>query len=224
MLEPPPAHAVRVEHGGLRVAATAALVASRHPHRADGVAPGGAVPRRCLARGHRSDRSRIAGWRASRIDRFARLRRDEPLYWQEEQDGRGFWSFTRYDDIVAASKDYGSYSSETGGTSLQDLSPEELELRKSMIDTDPPRHTRLRAIVNQGFTPRVVNAYEERIRGLAREILVRAFAQEAADWVSEVRRSSRCGCFSEIAGLPVEDRRLPIDLGDKLLGNTGLGS
>jgi cytochrome P450/nitrite reductase/ring-hydroxylating ferredoxin subunit len=153
-------------------------------------------------------------------DWFELLRRDEPLHWQDEDEGAGFWSFTRYDDIVAVSKDYGSYSSETGGTSLQDLSPEELEARKSMIDTDPPRHTRLRAIVNQGFTPRVLNAYEERIRGLAREILARAVGRGEFDWVADVASELPMWVFSEIMGLPVEDRRLLIDLGDKLLGNT----
>jgi cytochrome P450/nitrite reductase/ring-hydroxylating ferredoxin subunit len=153
-------------------------------------------------------------------DWFALLRRDAPLHWQDEREGRGFWSFTRYEDIVAVSKDYQAYSSETGGTSLQDLTPEELELRKSMIDTDPPRHTRLRAIVNQGFTPRVVNAYEERIRGLAREILERALANAEFDWVADVASEIPMWVFSEIMGLPVEDRRLLIDLGDKLLGNT----
>jgi cytochrome P450/nitrite reductase/ring-hydroxylating ferredoxin subunit len=151
---------------------------------------------------------------------FDLLRRFAPLHRQEERDGRGFWSLTRYDDIVAVSKDYATYSSELGGTSLQDLTPEEVELRKSMIDTDPPRHTRLRAIVNQGFTPRVVNAYEARIRGLAREILGRAFENDAFDWVEDVASEIPMWVFSEIMGLPVEDRRLLIDLGDRLLGNT----
>jgi cytochrome P450/nitrite reductase/ring-hydroxylating ferredoxin subunit len=151
---------------------------------------------------------------------FALLRREAPLHWQDEPRGRGFWSFTRYDDIVAMSKDYETYSSELGGTSLQDLTPEEVELRKSMIDTDPPAHTRLRAIVNKGFTPRVVNAYEERIRGLSRGILAQAFEREAFDWVADVASEIPMWVFSEIMGLPVEDRRLLIDLGDKILGNT----
>src|SRR3954451_9886974 len=89
------------------------------------------------------------------------LRREAPLFWQPEADGRGYWVFTRYDDIVQVSKDWESYSSELGGTSLEDLTPEEVEARKSMLDTDPPAHTRLRALVNKGFTPRVVNTYEE---------------------------------------------------------------
>ncbi len=151
---------------------------------------------------------------------LALLRREAPLHWQEERDGRGFWAFTRYDDIVAVSKDFETFSSETGGTSLEDLTPEEVEARKSMLDTDPPAHTRLRALVNQGFTPRVVNTYEDRIRGIARGILEQAFRRDAFDWVEAVASEIPMWVFSEIMGLPVEDRRLLIELGDKLLGNT----
>jgi cytochrome P450/nitrite reductase/ring-hydroxylating ferredoxin subunit len=151
---------------------------------------------------------------------LALLRREAPLHWHPERDGRGFWVFTRYDDVVQVSKDWQTFSSELGGTSLQDLTPEELEARKSMIDTDPPPHTRMRALVNKGFTPRVVNAYEERIRSLARGILATAFEQDEFDWVESVAAEIPMWVFSEIMGLPVEDRRLIIELGDKILGNT----
>ena len=151
---------------------------------------------------------------------LAKLRRDAPLRWQDEAGGNGYWSLTRYDDIVAVSKDYATFSSETGGTSLEDLTPSQVEARKSMLDTDPPVHTRMRAIVNKGFTPKVVNAYEERIRGLAREILARAFDRDRFDWVEDVAAELPMWVFSEIMGLPVEDRKLLIELGDKLLGNT----
>ena len=50
-------------------------------------------------------------------DWFALLRREAPAFWQDERAGRGFWSITRYDDVVAASKDYETFSSEAGGTS-----------------------------------------------------------------------------------------------------------
>jgi cytochrome P450/nitrite reductase/ring-hydroxylating ferredoxin subunit len=151
---------------------------------------------------------------------LALLRHEAPLHWHPEQDGRGFWVFTRYDDVVEVSKNWETYSSELGGTSLQDLTPEEVEARKSMLDTDPPAHTRLRAIVNKGFTPRVVNTYEERIRGLARGILGQAFEKPEFDWVADVAAEIPMWVFSEIMGLPVEDRQLLIELGDKLLGTS----
>ena len=151
---------------------------------------------------------------------LALLRREAPLHWQPEEEGSGFWVLTRYEDVVRVAKEWETFSSELGGTSLQDLTPEELASRRSMIDTDPPAHTRMRALVNKGFTPRVVNAYEERIRALARDILRTAVARGEFDWVESVAAEIPMWVFSEIMGLPVEDRRLIIELGDKILGNT----
>jgi cytochrome P450/nitrite reductase/ring-hydroxylating ferredoxin subunit len=153
-------------------------------------------------------------------DWLALLRREAPVFWQPELEGSGFWALTRYEDVVRVAKEWETFSSELGGTSLQDLTAEELAARRSMIDTDPPPHTRMRALVNKGFTPRVVNAYEERIRGLAREIIGRAVEHGEFDWVESVAAELPMWVFSEIMGLPVEDRRLIIELGDKLLGNT----
>ena len=154
-------------------------------------------------------------------DWLALLRRDAPLFWQPEVDGRGFWAFTRYDDVVAGLEGLGDVLvASSAGRRSQDLTPEELEARKSMLDTDPPPHTRMRALVNKGFTPRVVNTYEERIRGLAQGILAAAFEQDEFDWVESVAAEIPMWVFSEIMGLPVEDRKLIIELGDKLLGNT----
>ena len=116
------------------------------------------------------------------------------MFWQDERQGRGFWSLTRYDDILAASKDYQTFSSEAGGTSLMDLTPEQVESRMSMLDTDPPKHRRLRNIVNKAFTLRVVNAYEGRIREMFREVLDGAFAEPELDFVDAVAdRAARCG-------------------------------
>jgi len=154
------------------------------------------------------------------LDWFALLRREAPAFWQDERAGRGFWSITRYDDVVAASKDYETFSSEVGGTSLMDLTPEQVESRKSMLDTDPPRHTRLRNIVNKGFTPRAVNAYEERIRRLFRELLEEAFARGELDFTEDVAVELPMRILCELMGTPVEDRRYLVDLGNRMLGNT----
>ena len=154
-------------------------------------------------------------------DWFALLRREAPLFWQDEPGGgRGFWSLTRYDDVLAASKDWETYSSARGGTSLMDLTPEQITARMSMLDADPPYHTRLRSIVNKAFTPRAISAYEPRIRELVREILDRAFEQEEFDYVAEVSMETPMWVLCEIMGTPVEDRRHLIRLGDAMLGNT----
>ena len=70
---------------------------------------------------------------------WRRLREEAPLYYNDEHD---FYAVSRFGDVDQVLKDWETYSSELGGTSLQDLTPEELEARKSMLDTDPPPHTR----------------------------------------------------------------------------------
>ena len=151
---------------------------------------------------------------------FRLLRDQAPVHFTPEPAGRGFWSITRYADLVSASKDWRTYSSELGGTSLQDLTPEQVEARKSMLDMDPPAHTRLRAIVNKGFTPRIINTYEERIRDLSRRVLADAFARGELDFVQEVSMEIPMRVFAELLGAPAEDRRLLIAIGDRMLGNT----
>jgi cytochrome P450 len=151
---------------------------------------------------------------------FALLRRSAPVFWQEEQHGRGFWSLTRYEDILAASKDYATYSSQLGGTSLMDLTPEQVQSRMSMLDMDPPQHRRLRNIVNRGFGLRVVNAYQERIRALFREVLDDAFVEPQFDFVDAVAVELPMRILCELIGIPLEDRRHLVELGNRMLGNT----
>jgi cytochrome P450 len=151
---------------------------------------------------------------------FALLRREEPVFWQDERHGRGFWSLTRYDDILAASKDYLTFSSEVGGTSLMDLTPEQVESRMSMLDSDPPKHRRLRNIVSKAFTVRVVNNYEDRIRAMFREVLDKAFAEREFDFVDSVAIELPMRILCELMGVPIEDRRHLVDLGNRMLGNT----
>jgi cytochrome P450 len=151
---------------------------------------------------------------------FAWLRREEPVFWQDEQHGRGFWSLTRYEDILAASKDYQTFSSELGGTSLMDLKPEHVQSRMSMLDTDPPKHKRLRNIVNKAFMLRVVNAYEDRIRTMFRDVLTDALAEPEFDFVDAVAIELPMRILCELVGVPLQDRRHLVELGNRMLGNT----
>ncbi|HET7367676.1 MAG TPA: cytochrome P450 [Gaiella sp.] len=223
-LDPLPIYEAREDAGTLfvRLAAPAAVREPAHPVDAAAVAeqtvPGPSLDGLAL---DDVDLTDLDVWeRGVPYDWLALLRRDAPLHWQPEAEGPGFWVLSRYEDVVRVAKEWETFSSELGGTSLQDLTPEELAARRSMIDTDPPPHTRMRALVNKGFTPRVVNAYEERIRGLARDIIERAVERGEFDWVESVAAELPMWVFSEIMGLPVEDRRLIIELGDKILGNT----
>jgi cytochrome P450 len=152
-------------------------------------------------------------------DAFALLRREDPVHFNEEPDGRGFWAVTRYEDIRAVHRDVQTFSSELGGTSLEDLEPEHIEARKSMIDMDPPRHDELRAIVNKRFTPRAVQVWEDQVRRVANEVLDRALPLGEFDFVAEISSEIPMRVFAEIMGIPQDERRHIIELGDRLLGN-----
>jgi cytochrome P450 len=151
---------------------------------------------------------------------FTVLRHDDPVHWQEEPDGTGFWAITRYDDIREVHRNPGTFSSELGGTSLEDLEPEDIEARKSMIDMDPPRHDELRGMINRRFTPRAIGAWEEHVRRVTREVLDDALPKGELDFVEAISSEIPMTVFARILGVPEEDRRYIIDLGDKLLGKS----
>jgi cytochrome P450 len=82
---------------------------------------------------------------------FARLRRETPVAWHDDAPpSSGFWSVLCYKDIVAASRDVGTFSS-ARGISFEEPTDEDMVARRTIIDTDPPEHTKLRKIVSGSF-------------------------------------------------------------------------
>jgi cytochrome P450 len=150
---------------------------------------------------------------------FAALREHDPVHWNPEPEGPGFWAVTRYGDIRAVHRDVGTYSSEIGGTSLEDLEPVYIEARKSMLDMDPPRHDELRGLIARRFTPRAVGVWEEQVREVTREVLDRALPMGDFDFVAEIASEIPMQVFAEILGVPQDERRVIIEIGDRLLGN-----
>jgi cytochrome P450 len=151
---------------------------------------------------------------------FARLRREDPVHWNAEPNGgTGFWAVTRYEDIRYVHRNVEIFSSEIGGTSLEDLDPDQIEARKSMIDMDPPRHDQLRGLINRRFTPRAVGVWEEQVRTVTRQVLDTALPKQEFDFVLEIASEIPMQVFAEILGIPQDERRVIIDIGDRLLGN-----
>ena len=153
-------------------------------------------------------------------DVFARMRSENPISWTEEADGgRGFWSLTKYDDVLYASRHTELFSSRYG-IRMEDMDAEETEARRTMMEMDSPEHTRLRRLVSRPFTPRTVAAYEDTVRDLAKEVIANLDGQKEFDFVKLVARELPMKMLGRLLGLPDEDLDWLVSRGDALIGNT----
>ncbi|MEU6751113.1 cytochrome P450 [Spirillospora sp. NPDC046719] len=107
---------------------------------------------------------------------YRRLRDEDPVH---RHDDPPFWALSRFEDIWAATRDAGTFSSAQGLT----FYPDEigtLGLAPTIVMLDPPRHTVLRRLVSHGFTPRRIAALEDMLRAFVRENIAR-MEEKAAD-------------------------------------------
>jgi cytochrome P450 len=132
---------------------------------------------------------------------------------------RAFWSVHGYADIVAASRDVTTYSSGRG-ISFEEPTDEDMAARRTIIDTDPPEHTKLRKVVSGTFSQRAIAVYEHFIAELTEQVLDRCPAQGCFDFVDVVAKEVPIRVLARIMGLPEADLDLFIDLGDRLIANT----
>jgi cytochrome P450 len=151
---------------------------------------------------------------------FDELRRRAPVVWHEEPEpNHGFWAVTRYDDLVQVHMDWETYSSERGAVALEELDEEQIAIRRSMLETDPPRHRELRNICNRRFSARGVGAYEDFIREVAGKVLDRALEKQEFDFTTEVAKELPIRFLCAIFTVPQDDAPMLIRWGDAMIGN-----
>ena len=146
------------------------------------------------------------------------LRENQPVHWQppretplnlggDMEEQRGFWVISRYADVVDVSLDQQTFSSERGTAMVNDLSEDRIaQLRLWMINQDAPRHTRLRKLVNKGFTQRVVQQMDRHIRELSASIVDAVARKGECDFVHDIASELPLLVIAELMGCPVEDR------------------
>jgi cytochrome P450 len=152
---------------------------------------------------------------------LAALRRDDPVHWHPWPGTRGgFWLLAKHADVVAVSRDTQRFSSQLGHIALEDREPDALAARQSMIETDPPDHTRLRKLVSYAFTRTRVREYEDYTRSIVGGLLDAAIAQETFDWVTEISEPLPVTVLTSILGLPHEDVPMLIELTSEMAAAT----
>ena len=155
------------------------------------------------------------------LELFRRLRAECPVHWTdrivEYPDEDGFWSVTTADDVFEVSRDWQTFSSEAGGfKAMKNLS---LELQQAMfIGMDPPKHDRIKALFQRGFTPKRIAEHEDAIRAITIDVLDRLEGRESCDLVSEVAQPVVARVIGSFMGLPPEDDEAWANLMNAIVG------
>ena len=154
---------------------------------------------------------------------FAQLRRECPVHWTSRitdyPGEEGFWSVTTADDVYEVSRDWQTYSSEKGGITALTNAIMPLELITAMfIGMDPPKHDRIKALFQRGFTPKRIAEHEDAIRAITRDVLDQLEGRETCDLVEEVAQPVVARVIASFMGLPPEDAMLWADLMNAVLG------
>jgi cytochrome P450 len=161
------------------------------------------------------------------------LRTHDPVSWHAEPsvmgwpEGPGFWAVTRHADVKAVLHQPQLFSSQEGGTQLRNPpSPHALAFaQQSMLNMDPPEHTRLRSLLSRSFTPRAVRQIEATIHQRAAAIVDRALAgtdtatgEGRADFAKDIAADLPLLTLAELLGLPHCDRYLLFDWSNRVIG------
>ena len=152
---------------------------------------------------------------------FKRLRNECPVHFTAQMkdfpDEPGFWSVVKADDLRTVSKDWKTFSSEVGGI-VAATNGMPLELMQSMfIAMDPPKHDRLKALFQRGFTPKRIGMHEDAIRTIVREELDKLDGQETCDVVHDIAQPVVARVICSFMGIADEDVLMWSELINKIL-------
>lgn len=164
------------------------------------------------------------------LPEFAQLRRTEPVRWITQPyrvsgyDDAGYWAVTRHEDVKYVSTHPELFSTNVNTAIIrfnESMDRDRIEVQKLiMINMDPPEHTRVRQIVQRGFTPRAIRSLEDALRARARSIVETALAGAADDgsfdFVTNVASELPLQAIAELIGVPQEDRSKIFDWSNKM--------
>jgi cytochrome P450 len=154
---------------------------------------------------------------------FRRLREQEGLHWSELgdfPDEGGFWSVVRAEDVTAVGRDHETFSSARSIILMDKLAaepgaPDPMDLAENMMITqDPPRHDRLKALVNRAFTPKRALDHTERMREIINLVYDRALEAHPdgrLDLVADVGIYVPAMVIGDMLGAPRADAERLVD-------------
>jgi cytochrome P450 len=130
------------------------------------------------------------------VDWYRQMRATQPAFFDPKFKS---WNVFRYDDVLRILNDHASFSSQARGGAREAALP-------SIVGMDPPRHRQLRGLINQAFTPKVVEQLAPRVAEIADELLDRALVQGGMDLVQDFAYPIPIRIIAELLGIPVEEQ------------------
>jgi pimeloyl-[acyl-carrier protein] synthase len=136
---------------------------------------------------------------------YQQLRDAAPVFWFPHGGPTGgMWLVTRYRDVSSLLKDNSLIKDITRVVPPEKLGRE--AANKDLLTSDPPDHTRLRALVNQAFTPQRIRALEPRITQIAAELLAQVRTAGAMEFMADFAIPLPVIVIAELLGVPAEDQ------------------
>src|SRR5256712_12118564 len=132
---------------------------------------------------------------------YHRLRPEDTVH----HSALGFWVLTRYDDVVAALRDPRLAKEAIAAFVAARFGAPMPALGLSMLDRDPPDHTRLRGLVSKAFTPRVVEGLRPRIQQVVDGLLDDVAAARSMDLIEQLAYPIPVVVLCEMLGVPAAD-------------------
>jgi cytochrome P450 len=167
-------------------------------------------------------------WELSAEERDARLailREKRPVSWQRPaagmatlpgSDGTGYWAVLRHADVMTVSRDPETYSS-AQGYMIEEIPMEILESAGSFLGMDHPRHTQMRRLVSQAFSPRRVRTLEDKIATRAKLLVDDLLERGQGDFVEVVAKPLPSLTYAEMVGVGEEDRERIVEIADNMV-------
>ena len=152
---------------------------------------------------------------------FDTLRAEDPVHWNPEAaPNSGFWAVTRYDDIWTVDRDPETFTS-TRYVNLEEVDDDLMDLRRSMLETDGPRHRALRKLIQREFSPGpLARNYENFLRDLTNVTIDNALQNSEFDFVEKVSADFPINVLVRLLDVPVSDTGMLINWGNQMVANT----
>jgi len=152
---------------------------------------------------------------------FDTLRTEDPVHWTPEAPpNSGFWAVTKYEDIWTVDRDSETFTS-TKYVNLEEVDDDLMDLRRSMLETDGPRHRALRKLIQREFSPGpLARNYENFLRDLTNVTIDNALQNNEFDFVEKISADFPINVLVRLLDVPVNDTGMLINWGNQMVANT----